>query len=248
MPRWAILAAGTAVLALTLVSAGCGGSDGESSGNATAGSGDSAKTVTVKLDEQNGSGESGTATLTAEGSSTKVVLELENPASPDPQPAHIHTGNVRGARPDTCLSADERRGGEFRDDGERGPGRAEGWRLRYQRPQVGAGYQDLRLLRQHRQGRGLGRWLRGRLRLLEHGAQGGLGRPATAHPVNAAAGRRRGRAKEEPRYRGRVRDASCGRPEDQLREVLRTSVDVAAHEVPIRRSRSAGACARRATT
>ncbi len=118
MPGRAILAAGTAVLALTLVGAGCGGSDGGSSGNTTAGSGDNAKTVTVKLDEQNGSGESGTATLTAEGSSTKIVLELQNPASPDPQPAHIHNGtcanldptpvypltNVEGGKSDTTVN------------------------------------------------------------------------------------------------------------------------------------------------
>jgi hypothetical protein len=96
MPRRSILAAATAVLALTAVVAGCG--DDQSSGNTTAGSSDSGKTVTVKLDEQNGSGESGTATLTAEGTSTNVVLELENPASPDPQPAHIHKG--------TCAELD----------------------------------------------------------------------------------------------------------------------------------------------
>ncbi len=98
MPRRSILAAATAVLALTLVVAGCGGSDDESSGDTTAGSSDSGMTVTVKLDEENGSGESGTATLTAEGASTKVVLALENPASPDPQPAHIHEG--------TCAELD----------------------------------------------------------------------------------------------------------------------------------------------
>lgn len=129
MPRWAILAAGTAVLALTLVGAGCGGSDSESSGNATSDSGDSAKTITVKLDEQNGSGESGTATLTAEGSSTKVVLGLENPASPDPQPAHIHPGtcaeldptpaypltNVEGGSSETTVNValDELESGAF---------------------------------------------------------------------------------------------------------------------------------------
>jgi hypothetical protein len=129
MPRRAILAAGTAVLALTLVGAGCGGSDGESSGTVTAGSSDGAKTVTVKLDEQNGSGESGTATLTAEGSSTKVVLELENPVSPDPQPAHIHKGtcaeldptplypltNVEGGKSETTVNValEELKGGEF---------------------------------------------------------------------------------------------------------------------------------------
>jgi hypothetical protein len=129
MPRRSIIAAVTAVLALGLVVAGCGGSDGESSGNTTAGSGDSGGTVTVKLDEQNGSGESGTATLTAEGASTKVVLELENPASPDPQPAHIHKGtcaeldptpaypltNVEDGKSDTTVNValDELKSGEF---------------------------------------------------------------------------------------------------------------------------------------
>ncbi|HLM33470.1 MAG TPA: hypothetical protein VK285_05320, partial [Gaiellaceae bacterium] len=98
MPRRSIFATATAVLALTAVVAGCGGSDDESSDNTTAGSSDGGMTVTVTLDEQNGSGESGTATLTAEGASTKVVLELENPASPDPQPAHIHKG--------TCAELD----------------------------------------------------------------------------------------------------------------------------------------------
>lgn len=128
MLRRPILAAVTTIAALTLVVAGCGGSDGGSSGDA-AGSGDSAKTVTVKLDEQNGSGESGTATLPAEGSSTKVVLELENPASPDPQPAHIHPGtcaeldptpaypltNVEGGKSETTVmeSLDKLSGGGF---------------------------------------------------------------------------------------------------------------------------------------
>ncbi len=112
-----------------LVTAGCGGSDGESSGNTTAGSGDSGKTVTVKLDEQNASGESGTATLTEDGESTKVVLELENPASPDPQPAHIHPGtcaeldptpaypltSVEDGNSETTVNValDELKGGEF---------------------------------------------------------------------------------------------------------------------------------------
>jgi hypothetical protein len=129
MPRRSIIAAATAVLALGLVVAGCGGSDGESSGNTTAGSGDSGGTLTVKLDEQNGSGESGTATLTAEGASTKVVLELENPASPDPQPAHIHKGtcaeldptpaypltNVEDGKSETTVNValDELESGEF---------------------------------------------------------------------------------------------------------------------------------------
>ena len=129
MPRRSIIAAATAVLALGLVVAGCGGSDGESSGNTTAGSGDSGGTVMVKLDEQNGSGESGTATLTAEGASTKVVLELENPASPDPQPAHIHKGtcaeldptpaypltNVEDGKSETTVNValDELKSGEF---------------------------------------------------------------------------------------------------------------------------------------
>jgi hypothetical protein len=135
MPRKTTLAAASAVLALTLVGAGCGASDDESSGEEggtvteSAGSGDSAKSVTVKLDEQNDSGESGTATLTAEGSSTKVVLELENPASPDPQPAHIHPGtcaeldptpaypltNVQDGKSETTVNValDELKGGEF---------------------------------------------------------------------------------------------------------------------------------------
>ena len=129
MPTWSIIAAATAVLALGLVVAGCGGSDGESSGNTTAGSSDSGGTLTVKLDEQNGSGESGTATLTGEGASTKVVLELENPASPDPQPAHIHKGtcaeldptpaypltNVEDGKSETTVNValDELEAGEF---------------------------------------------------------------------------------------------------------------------------------------
>jgi hypothetical protein len=78
-----------AVLAMTVLVAGCGGYGK---------SGSKANTATVTLGQQNGSGESGIATLTRMGSQTKVVIDLKNSSSVA-QPAHIHKGSCAQLNP-----------------------------------------------------------------------------------------------------------------------------------------------------
>jgi hypothetical protein len=83
----------TALLALTLAAAGCGGDDDGEAGEGA---------VTVELAEQSGSGQTGTATLTPEGDQTRIVLQVDNPVSPS-EPAHIHAGTCDNLDPNPAY-------------------------------------------------------------------------------------------------------------------------------------------------